>query len=309
MNAPFPWFGGKSRAADLIWSRLGNVPNYVEPFAGSLAALLGRPHAPNIETVNDLDGFVANFWRAVKHDPQAVAAHADNPVNECDLHARHLWLVDRLDELPLRLMADPDYYDSKIAGWWCWGLCTWIGSGWCSGEGPWQNVEGVFAKGKGVRRQLPHISTVGNGVNGPSVVIADVFAALSERMRRVRVCCGDWSRVTRPSVTGISSLTCGVVLDPPYDHDMRDKRLYRVDDSSISSAVCAWALENGDNPKMRIALCGYEGEHDMPTSWECVAWKAQGGYGGQGDQGNPNSRRERVWFSPHCLKAQQGTLF
>ena len=28
-QAPFPWYGGKSRAAQLIWERLGNVGNYV----------------------------------------------------------------------------------------------------------------------------------------------------------------------------------------------------------------------------------------------------------------------------------------
>lgn len=32
-------------------------------------------------------------------------------------------------------------------------------------------------------------------------------------------------------------------------------------------------------PGIDIALCGYEGEHDMPTSWDCVEWKARGGYG------------------------------
>ena len=36
LKAPFPFFGGKSRVADNVWSRFGNVPNYVEPFAGSL---------------------------------------------------------------------------------------------------------------------------------------------------------------------------------------------------------------------------------------------------------------------------------
>ena len=41
--APFPYFGGKSRIAHLVWERFGDVPNYVEPFAGSLAVLLGRP--------------------------------------------------------------------------------------------------------------------------------------------------------------------------------------------------------------------------------------------------------------------------
>lgn len=51
LKAPFPWFGGKSRAADLVWSRFGDVQNYVEPFAGSLAVLLARPSQPRDETV------------------------------------------------------------------------------------------------------------------------------------------------------------------------------------------------------------------------------------------------------------------
>ena len=46
LKAPFPWFGGKSRVAHFVWPRFGNVGNYVEPFAGSLAVLLKRPHEP-----------------------------------------------------------------------------------------------------------------------------------------------------------------------------------------------------------------------------------------------------------------------
>jgi hypothetical protein len=38
-KAPFPWFGGKSQAAPLVWSLLGDVPHYVEPFYGSGAVL------------------------------------------------------------------------------------------------------------------------------------------------------------------------------------------------------------------------------------------------------------------------------
>ena len=41
LRAPFPWFGGKSRVAPLVWDRFGDVPNYVEPFFGSGAVLLG----------------------------------------------------------------------------------------------------------------------------------------------------------------------------------------------------------------------------------------------------------------------------
>jgi len=74
---------------------------------------------------------------------------------------------------------------------------------------------------------------------------------------------------------------------------------------TTADAVRAWALEWGSDPRMRIALCGYESEHDMPPDWECVAWKARGGYGSQGGEdgrGRENSGRERIWFSPACLR-------
>ncbi|MGB9619722.1 MAG: DNA adenine methylase [Armatimonadota bacterium] len=62
LKAPFPYFGGKSKIAPLVWSRLGNVKNYVEPFFGSGAVLLARPDEhcwwDKIETVNDKDGLL-----------------------------------------------------------------------------------------------------------------------------------------------------------------------------------------------------------------------------------------------------------
>ena len=153
----------------------------------------------------------------------------------------------------------------------------------------------------GVHRKLPHVGDAGRGV---------LFENLTARLRRVRVCCGDWLRVLGPTPTYHNGLT-GMMLDPPYaDTADRDDSLYREDSLSVAHDVRAWAIENGDNPLMRIALCGYEGEHDMPASWECVAWKAAGGYGGQSkDHDNPNAKRERIWFSPHCLGGKQGSLF
>ena len=43
LAAPFPYFGGKRRAAPAIWRALGDPSGYVEPFAGSAAVLLARP--------------------------------------------------------------------------------------------------------------------------------------------------------------------------------------------------------------------------------------------------------------------------
>ena len=139
MKAPFPWFGGKRRVADVVWAALGDVDNYVEPFAGSLACLLERPHGHRCrtETVNDADRFLANFWRALAADPYEVASWADWPVNEADLEARHLWLVTEGRRRVEAMAADPDWFDARVAGWWVWGINSWIGSGWCAGDGPW----------------------------------------------------------------------------------------------------------------------------------------------------------------------------
>lgn len=331
LKAPFPWFGGKSRAADLIWRRLGDVDTYNEPFAGSLAVLLGRPHSPRVETVNDLDCYLANFWRALQADPEKVAYWADYPVNETDLHARHRWLVSQ-SEFVASMKADPAFYDARIAGWWVWGQCLWIGSGWCSrpdwegrgvgaaanrgvhnqqmsGNRRWQG--GGQGGGSGVHaprlidEKRPHLTNVnGMGVL-PMVASGGLYAyleMLSARLRRVRVCCGDWKRVLTPSVTTYVGLT-GVVLDPPYSHDLRE-RCYS-EDHDISAEVRQWAIENGDNPEFRIALCGYEDEHatHMPDTWEKVAWKAHGGYS-RTERGKANREQERIWFSPYCLKAE-----
>lgn len=346
LRAPFPWFGGKRRVADLVWSRFGDVASYNEPFAGSLAVLLARPHAPRVETVNDLDCYLANFWRALQHDPDQVAYHADGPVNEADLHARHRWLVEHRPE---QVMRDPDFFDAQIAGWWVWGQCLWIGSGWCQRPG-WQGRANAGRRARGINAALwekrpaanrrgtsngVHRKSLtqtrrwqgggqggGSGVHAPSLAqqkpdlsgdgavgrgvqasarsegLLDYLSRLAVRLRRVRVCCGDWARVLTPSVTTYIGTTAAF-LDPPYKHELRE-RCYS-EDHDISADVRTWAVANGDNPDFRIALCGYEGEHEMPASWECVPWKAHGGYS-RSERGVANRSRERIWFSPHCLR-------
>src|SRR5687767_3284790 len=111
LRAPFVYFGGKSKAAEVCWQAFDpRVPNYVEPFFGSGAVLLKRPAPPKIETISDLDADVANFWRALKFAPDAVAESADWPVNEADLHARSARLIETLPAHRERMHTDPDYF-------------------------------------------------------------------------------------------------------------------------------------------------------------------------------------------------------
>lgn len=326
---PFPWFGGKSRATDLIWARIGNVDNYVEPFFGSGAILFGRPHDPQTETINDKDRYVANFWRAIQSNPVAVADAANWPVNECDLEARHQWLISEGRKRLEIILTDPDAFDAKIAGWWAWGLCAWIGSDWCSGKGPWRvNGDGWLRNaGQGVNRQLPHLRNAGQGVNRKLPHLGDAgkgvserhrehlilyFQSLADRLRYTRVCCGDWRRVLTPSVTFRHGNTA-IVLDPPYGEGQLD---YSAGGNLDSTAADAreWAIENADNPDLRIVLCGYDGQFEMPGNWAVEEWSAAGGYSSTAEkqtQGQLNRHRERIWFSPSCLipENHQPTLF
>jgi len=294
LKAPFSWFGAKSKVAPIIWKGLGEVSNYVEPFCGSLAVLLYNSKPSKIETVNDIDCFLTNFWRAVSNDPEGTAKYADYPVHEADLHARHRWLVSSAtDEFRLKMNTDPDFYDVKMAGIWIHGQSASI-------MGNWLHQRGLNA--------MPALSSAGGGIHGTTHNILDWFKNLQERTRRVRVCCGDWSKVVTPAVTYKSKSLyakdiTGVFLDPPYNLKNRVKKIYQQD-NDIYLDVCKWAIENGDNSRMRIILCGYDGDLEMPTNWNKYNWKSGGGMSSQalGDsRGKDNAKKEVIYFSPHCL--------
>ena len=341
--APFPWFGGKARVAGRVWRRFGEVDNYVEPFCGSAAVLLACPYDLKVSTINDVDGYVSNFWRSIHSAPDDVAQWADWPVNENDLFARHVWLIRQNGELTRQLETSPDYFDAKIAGWWVWGCCSWIGTGWCSGSGPWTVEDGQVINtngnaGRGVNRQLPHLGNAGRGVNrqlphlgdagqgvnrqlphlgdagrgvnrqlphlgdagrgvceAASHHLKEYMRALSDKLRTTRVACGDWSRVVTPSVTFRHGLTA-VLLDPPYGDGAVEYSGGGNGDKRIAVQVRQWCIENGNDPQMRIALCGYD-DVEMPSGWSVMRWKARKGYQ---VADNDQSHRETIWFSPHC---------
>ena len=186
IKAPYPYFGNKAKVAADIWQRLGKTDRYIEPFFGSGAVMLASPYwrETKKEIINDLNHFVANFWRALQAEPDAVAYHCDYPTIECDLHSRHLWLVNEGAEILKQCAYDEAFYDTKAAGWWVWGMANWIGSHFAVGTGGWTRerlklaedigsldladikaVEGeIVNDGRGVNRKRPHLSS-GQGVN------------------------------------------------------------------------------------------------------------------------------------------------
>jgi len=431
-KAPFPWFGGKSQAAPTVWALLGDVAHYAEPFAGSLAVLLGRPHPCNrpylSETVNDIDGMLVNFWRSVQWYPDETAAAASWPVTEADKQARQVALLRWREEHVARLAGDAAWCDPLMAGWWAWAVSCQIGA--FAGDGPWvadpetgrlvkqsrpgvrnnlphlaSNGSGVNHAGTrepgvrnnrphltgngrgvthpgtrepgvtrnlphlgndgrgvnhagtrepGVKRDRPHLTSNGQGVNRPGTREPGVldpitpdhgesalddwgstyhdrtmpelirwFRHLCARLRHVRVLNGNWARTcttgalqTLPVRSGKGY--AGIFLDPPYGNVGRSPGIYAHDTLTVASDVLDWCRKNGDNPKYRVVLAGYDGEHEPLEAegwtvheWFTAGW-LRGGMGNVGGGGDHQQHRERLWASPHCLTPvsdEPGTLF
>ena len=315
MNSPFPYFGGKRTVAAAVWARLGSPKQYIEPFCGSAAVLLAAPRPAALEVVCDGSGFIANFWRAVKHQPAAVAEWADYPVSHIDLGARHGWLMAQRDRIGAE-MQDPDWPgDAKVAGWWLWGQCCWIGSGWCDwfGQIPHASNAGMGVQAIG---QIPHASTAGMGVQAigkiPHASNAGMGAdalltscgrtawawlhRIADRLERVRVVHGDWSRCLNNHFGGDDT---AVFLDPPY----RSYEALYGKAGAVADAVEAWARAN---EHLRIALCGHQGDYAL-DGWDAVEWSR----GRLTYSGGQTTDRECVWYSPACLPATltQESLF
>lgn len=316
-TAPFPWFGGKRTVVDEVWQRLGRPAQYIEPFCGSAAMLLGAPAPASLEVIGDQNLYVANFWRCIKFQPEATYRWQDYPVSHVDLDARHRWLTDpsRTAAL-LASLSDPEWPgDSHIAGWWVWGQCAWIGSGWCERA---SKIPHVSDAGRGVQSKIPHVGNAAEG-SSPKSRTSDVasqipfvsragigvqgmgvqhwFDALSRRLERVRIIHGDWSRCLNHHYGADDT---AIFFDPPY---RGYEALYAKDSSRplVADEVAAWCRENGK--AIRVALCGHVGDYDLP-GWEVFPWsRGTLTYGGA-----KTTASEAIWFSPSCApqKAQIG---
>ncbi len=82
----FGWYGGKFSHLDWLLPQLPTAHHYCEPFAGSAAVLLNRDPSP-VETYNDIDGDVANFFQVLREQPEELTrAIALTPFSREEFH-------------------------------------------------------------------------------------------------------------------------------------------------------------------------------------------------------------------------------
>jgi hypothetical protein len=150
--------------------------------------------------------------------------------------------------------------------------------------------------------QIPYVSCSGQGYqSGPKAEDADIgqglwtssgavahqwLHRLADRLERVRLIHGDWSRCLNHHYGKDST---AVFFDPPYENY---EGLYRA--GKVAQDVAVWCKAN---PELRIALCGHIGDYDLP-GWDVMQWsRKRNTYGGTGTKD-----AEAIWFSPGCLK-------
>lgn len=67
----FGWYGGKFSHLDWLLPLLPKTTHFCEPFGGSAAVLLNRDPSP-VETYNDVDGDVVNFFRVLRNQKDTL---------------------------------------------------------------------------------------------------------------------------------------------------------------------------------------------------------------------------------------------
>lgn len=273
MRTAFPYFGSKRRVAADIWQRFGDPRYFYEPFAGSLATLLKRPKpttkSARYEYVGDTDCMITNFFRAARFgDPLELARMADWPEAQLDLEARTDWLDRQRSRLHRHLLADPKWFDIECAAWFAWVSSVTINR---------DSRSLVLRRNSGVRRRNEDLPAY--------------FTTLAGRLKDVSFHYGDWMKLANAAVMESRHSDVAILLDPPYAYSTgREKGLYATDSGDVAALVKRWAVARATtHPKLKIALCGYAGEHQMPSSWEEFGWNSTHGKG-----------RERIWFSPRC---------
>jgi len=294
MRQLFWYIGGKYRIAPEINRRFGEIKTRIDAFTGSSSWILASEPV-KYEIVNDLDGHVVNYLRAVKYAPDEVAKHLDFPRAELELIAYHHYARDRLPELIARLGGDPEYCDPVLAARWAY-VMAYKRDPSLTKPGRWRVRDGRLEYGSddgrirgsmtSSSRLLAHLVSERR--------VAEYVAAISERLRSVHILWNDFEVVVekaRHPELGI----VGILLDPPYPHRLRGNLYYDTDDAAVWHRAARWAAANGDNPKLRIAVCGYgDAESDalFPQNWTRFFWRRSGI--------GRNKELECVWFSPHC---------
>jgi DNA adenine methylase len=223
----FGWYGGKYSHLDWLLPLLPQTTHYCEPFGGSAAVLINRLPSP-VETYNDLDGGVVNFFRVLREKKEAlIEAIGLTPFSRSEFEAAINEPVAELSDLErarrfyiLARQVRTGLAQKASAGRWAHCLLT-------SRAG----MAGAVSRWLGAVEDLPLIA---------------------QRLLRVQM-------ENAPAIEVIERYDSEETLfycDPPYPHDSRgDSNAYAHEMTDEHHRELAEVLRN---VKGKVALSGYQ---------------------------------------------------
>lgn len=117
MRTPLTYYGGKQKLAAQIVELMPPHVAYLEPFAGGAAVLFAKSPAER-ETLNDVDGQIMRFWRALRDRPDELAsAVAATPYGRAEWEASREPAEDDV-EAARRLLVNVDMSFSRSRSSW-----------------------------------------------------------------------------------------------------------------------------------------------------------------------------------------------
>jgi DNA adenine methylase len=273
VRTPLTYYGGKQGLSSQIVPLFPSHRIYFEPFAGGAATLFAKPRADR-ETLNDLDGTIMRFWRALRDRPEELAeAVAATP------YARDEWRAARDHdaeddvEAARRLLVEVDQSFSRSRRSWsppCLG----------DGRGRWQP---------------------GSWTNLPPKLLA-----AATRLQGVCLESGDAVDLIPKWDLAGSLIYC----DPPYTGALRLKGAvtgshgYRVDDDGSLWTRLVDALLGVEHAA--VILSGYPCEEADRLGWRSVDLRMKRIVQSRAGGTLPDAP-ETLWLSP-AVEAQPNLL-
>ena len=222
----FGWYGGKFSHLDWLLPLLPDCHHYCEPFAGSAAVLLNRPPAP-VETYNDLDADVVNFFRVLRDkSKKLIEAISLTPLSREEFFCAVNTTGEKITDV--------------------------------------ERARRFFVRARQARTGLAQTASLGRWANCKDTSRAGMSGVVSRWLGSVEGLQGIVSRLTRvqienrPAVDVIRLYDSPGTLfycDPPYVHAARgDSKAYRFEMDDDAHNELAGALQRC---KGKVALSGY----------------------------------------------------
>lgn len=222
----FGWYGGKYSHLDWLLPLLPKTTHYCEPFGGSAAVLLNREPSP-VETYNDIDGEVVNFFRVLREDHEAlITAIGLTPFSREELRIASQEPLDNLSDL--------------------------------------ERARRFFVRARQVRTGLAQTASNGRWAHCKLTSRAGMAGAVSRWLGSVEGLSEIVQRLLRvqienaPALEVIHRFDSEETLfycDPPYTHDSRsDVKAYRYEMKNYEHRRLAEVLHS---VKGKVALSGY----------------------------------------------------